>query len=160
MTEEEEEAAHIEELRDAARKMGAEAKRRALEAGIDINRPQLGQRKTVRVDPSRWSRRQSYHVPADGPMPVAPELAAADVTLELTGEEEEAAMMQSMEGDPETVALELTGPEVWLVRLALQTFRDHRPYHYDRVDDETGVLDGVLSRMPPAPRWPGPAHRS
>lgn len=87
MTEEEEEAAHIEELRDAARKMGAEAKRRALEAGIDINRPQLGQRKTVRVDPSRWSRRHSYHVPADGPMPVAPELAAADVTLELTGDE-------------------------------------------------------------------------
>jgi len=87
MTEEEEEAAHIEELRDAARKMGAEARRRALEAGIDINRPQLGQRKTVRVDPSRWSRRQSYHVPAAGPMPVAPELAAAAVTLELTGDE-------------------------------------------------------------------------
>ena len=72
MTEDKEEAAHIEELREAARKMGAEAKRRALEAGIDINRPQLGQRKTVRVDPSRWSRRQSSPVPADGPMPGPP----------------------------------------------------------------------------------------
>jgi hypothetical protein len=62
--------------------------------------------------------------------------------------EQEAVMLLSMKGDPESVVLELKGPEVWLVRLGLKTFRDNRPYHYDHLDEETDVLDGILARLP------------
>jgi hypothetical protein len=57
MPTDEEEDIPVEILRQVAADMGKEAKRRAIAAGIDINRPQPGHRKMVKIDPSRWMGR-------------------------------------------------------------------------------------------------------
>ncbi len=56
-TDEREEDIPIEILRNIGTAMAEEAKRRAIAVGIDINRPQPGHRKMVKIDPSRWMSR-------------------------------------------------------------------------------------------------------